>query len=217
MGRRPTAKAPPMVGQALFAPVFARVPQRVPARSLPQTVPNTAEGKSHANLCSKRAQQTRPGRRNDSRVCSSRRAVGAACALLVSCSRQNQEKADQANAKANAEAKKLTADVKQEAHKVSDEVARGMNGPVSPPAAEAKRKLEDVGQEADHATLVARVKTKLAADVGLSAASSVWVDANGSLITLSGTTATTEAKQAAEQAASAVGPVRVVDNIVVQP
>jgi osmotically-inducible protein OsmY len=142
----------------------------------------------------------------------------ALAGLLIGCSRQDQEKVDQANAKANAEAKKLTAEVKQEAHKLSDDVAKGMNGPVSPSTAEAKRKLQDAGRTVDHATLVARVKTKLAADVGLSTASSVRVDANGNVITLSGTTATAEAKQAAEQAASAVdGVSRVIDNIVVQP
>lgn len=138
--------------------------------------------------------------------------------LLVSCSKQDQEKVDEANAKATAGAKKLTAEVKQEAHKVSNEVAKGMNGPVSPSTAEAQRKLHDAGRTVDHATLVARVKTKLAADVGLSTAASVRVDANGSVITLSGAADTAEAKQAAERAAAAVdGVSRVVDNIAVQP
>lgn len=144
--------------------------------------------------------------------------ITALVGFLIGCSTQDQEKVDQANAKANAEAKKLTAEVKQEAHKVSDEVAKGMNGPVSPSAAEAERKLHDAGRTVDHATLVARVKTKLAADVGLSTAESVRVDANGSVITLSGAADTAEARQAAERAAASVdGVSRVVDNIAVQP
>jgi osmotically-inducible protein OsmY len=142
----------------------------------------------------------------------------ALAAILIGCSKQDQEKADEANAKAKAEAKKLTAEAKQEAHKLGDDIKQGMNGPVSTSTAEAGRKLRDAGHKVDHATLVARVKTKLATDAGLSTATSVRVDAEGSVITLSGTATTADAKRAAEQAAASVdGVSRVVNNIVVQP
>lgn len=141
----------------------------------------------------------------------------ALTSLLVGCSRQDQASVQQANDKANAEAHKLSVEAKQEAHKLGNEIGKGMNGPVTPSSAEADRKLHEAGKTLDQAALTAAVKTKMAADVGLSTVSAVRVDVTGSVVTLSGTTATAEQRQAAEQSAAQVNGIsHVIDNIRVQ-
>lgn len=99
--------------------------------------------------------------------------------------------------------------------------------PIKTNTAEAGPKLEHAGQVAkettikagqtlDHAATIARVKTKLAADVGLSAASTIVVDVSGSVVTLRGTASSEDQKRAAEQAVSRIdGITRVVNQIAV--
>jgi osmotically-inducible protein OsmY len=142
-------------------------------------------------------------------------AVAALMAFVAGCNKQSQEKVDRAQDKARAEAHKLSTQAKQEARKVSDEVGKGMNGSPSPSADQAERKLQHAGQVVSHETLIARVKTKLAADVGLATMSTVRVDVNGSVVTLSGTVVAADQKRlAGESAAQVDGVSRVVNNII---
>jgi osmotically-inducible protein OsmY len=156
-------------------------------------------------------------------------AIAMAAALTVfaaGCSKKDKASADQAREKARTEAHKLSTEAKQEAQKLSteakqeaqklgSEVDKGMNGSPSPSVDQAERKLQHAGQVAGHGTLIARVKTKLAADVGLDTMSTVRVDVKGSVVTLSGTIVGANQKRLAEQSAAQVtGVSRVVNNLI---
>jgi osmotically-inducible protein OsmY len=70
----------------------------------------------------------------------------------------------------------------------------------------------------DHAALIAKIKTKLATDVGLSTVTGVDVDASGRIVTLHGTVDSVQQKQEAERAALQVGGVtKVIDDLQVRP
>ena len=70
----------------------------------------------------------------------------------------------------------------------------------------------------DRAATIARVKAKLATDVGLSAAASVDVDTSGQVVTLRGTVSSTEQKQQAERAVTELsGVTRVINLLQVKP
>lgn len=151
--------------------------------------------------------------------------------LLVGCSKTDQERAqqktDDAAHKANADLHRLGQDLKREASDAKAELQKGMNGTGTNSTAEARAKLDRAGAEAqaaavqagrklDKATLIARVKGKLASDVGLAAMSSVGVDVNGSVVTLHGTVDTADQKRLAVEAASKVdGVTQVRDQITV--
>jgi osmotically-inducible protein OsmY len=93
----------------------------------------------------------------------------------------------------------------------------------------AERKLTDAGRELrtagehaavklDRAAMIAKVKTKLAKDVGLSVAASLDVDSTGQVVTLRGTVSSEEQKQHAERAAMQVnGVTRVINLLQVKP
>jgi osmotically-inducible protein OsmY len=139
----------------------------------------------------------------------------ALIAFIAGCSRQERVNADKARDKARAEAHKLSTEAKQEAQKLSVEVGKGMNGSPSPSADQAEHKLQHAGQEVSHETLIARVKTKIAANVGLATMSTVRVDVNGSVVTLSGTVVGADQKRLAGESASQVdGVSHVVNNII---
>lgn len=160
--------------------------------------------------------------------------TGIAALLLVSaaCSQQQEQhakqQAEEANRKSDAALHKLSTEAKQDAHKLKQELQRGMNGSTNS-TSEAGRKLDHAGhvardeatvagQKLDHATIIARVKAKLASDVGLATVSGVRVDAAGDTVTLSGTVASEDQKRLAGQAASQVSGVAHVNNdIRVQP
>lgn len=87
---------------------------------------------------------------------------------------------------------------------------------------DAGAKVRAAGEQAtaklDRAALIAKVKAKLANDVGLSAATSVDVDADGQVITLRGTVSSENKRQEAAQAAGQVnGVTRVINLLQVQP
>ena len=66
--------------------------------------------------------------------------------------------------------------------------------------------------------MLARVKSRLAADAGLSTLTSVSVAVNGSVVTLTGTVANVDQKKAAASAASQVdGVSRVRNDLLVRP
>ncbi len=130
---------------------------------------------------------------------------------MVGCSSSDQKKANEQAREAGHElsddAKKAGHEIKKDAkelgHKVDD--AMGPDG-------------KSAGEKFDHATLIGRVKSKLAADAGLSTLADVDVEVNGSVVTLVGTAANGEQRKAAELAAAQVdGVTRVVNHIKVRP
>ncbi|MBV9267125.1 MAG: BON domain-containing protein [Acidobacteriaceae bacterium] len=145
--------------------------------------------------------------------------------LLTACSQQDKEKARE-------DIHKLDTQSKAEARKLKQDFKTAMDGTSNPSAdartAGARAKLDQAGevarqdsikagQKLDQAALIAKVKAKLASAVSLSAASSIRVDVNGNVVTLSGTAPSEDQKRDAERAASQVGGVgQVVNNIRVE-
>jgi osmotically-inducible protein OsmY len=77
---------------------------------------------------------------------------------------------------------------------------------------------EKAGVKLDHAALIAKVKAKLATDVGLSTATSINVDARGQVVTLTGSVSSEEQKHRAEEAVRQLdGVARVIDDLAVKP
>ena len=86
----------------------------------------------------------------------------------------------------------------------------------------AERCTEQAADRAENkineASLTTAVKSKLAADVRMSTLTSVNVDTNGAIVTLSGTVPTIEDMRQAELVAKTVdGVTRVVNNLEVKP
>lgn len=146
-------------------------------------------------------------------------ALGIALVLgAAGCSSQNQEQAKE-------DAKKAGHEIKAEAKELKD----GVNAAVKPDSESASDKMAAAGAKAqdaashagiklDHAALLAKVKTKLASEAGLSTLTNIDVTVAGSEVTLSGTVANEDQKKAAEQAASQVdGVTRVHNQLAVQP
>jgi osmotically-inducible protein OsmY len=87
---------------------------------------------------------------------------------------------------------------------------------------DAGRELRTAGEQAavklDRAAMLAKVKAKLATDIGLSAATSVDVDSSGQVVTLQGTVSSEEQKHLAAQAVMQLSGVkRVVNLLEVKP
>jgi BON domain len=168
--------------------------------------------------------------------------AGAIVALSLACTSNDQErareKAEEAKRKTRQEAertgqelKKLGQAAKREVKKVRQNVKEALQGgrPDSQTAPGAEQKLNDAGRELrtageqaavklDRAAMLAKVKTKLASDVGLSAAGSVDVDVSGQVVTLRGTVPSEEQKEQAERAASQVnGVTKVINLLQVKP
>lgn len=174
-----------------------------------------------------------------------RRCVSVICAavlgLAVGCSKTDQEKAheraEEARAKARhdaerarQEARKLGHEIRDEANTLGRKVDRALQNNGTTASTEtadqkidqAQQKLRDAGKEAavklDRATTIAKVKARLAADIGVSTAARVDVDATDQTVTLRGTVASEDEKQKAETAARQVdGVSNVVNLIQVQP
>jgi osmotically-inducible protein OsmY len=167
---------------------------------------------------------------------------GVIVALSLACTSSDQErareKAAQAKQKTRYEAQrarqeltKLGQAAKREAKKLHRHVNEALEGGQSDShsAAGAERKLNDAGQELrtagehaavklDRAAMIAKVKAKLATDVGLSAAARVDVDSSGQVVTLRGTVPSEEQKQQAERAVMQVnGVTRVINLLQVKP
>jgi osmotically-inducible protein OsmY len=163
-------------------------------------------------------------------------------ALFLACTNSDQErvreKAAEAKQKARREAErarqelqKLGQQAKREAKKLNENVSEAMRHgePTARGTAAPDQKLHNAGQELrsagkqaavklDRGAMIAKVKAKLATDVGLSAAASVDVDTNGHVVTLRGTVPAEEKKQEAERAAAEVnGVTKVVNLLEVKP
>ncbi len=132
-------------------------------------------------------------------------AVVLVLGVSVACTSSDQRKAQEQAREAGHE---LSDDAKKAGHEIQKD------------AKELGRKVDSAVQpeKLDHASLLARVKSKLAADAGLSTLTNVSVAVNGSVVTLSGTVSSAEQKKAAELAAAQVdGVTRVRNHISVQP
>lgn len=140
-------------------------------------------------------------------------------------------KADQAAARTKEEAHKLAREAKQEARALNRNIKDALNGSGTGQSgdSEAGQKLRrgggdlraagsEAGVKLDQAALIAKVKAKLANDVGLSTVTSVDVDASGRVVTLRGKVSSPEQKQQAENAVRQVSGVsRVINELEVQP
>ena len=164
--------------------------------------------------------------------------------VLIGCNNTDQQrlsqKAEEAKQKARLGAERLRDDAhklgqraKQEAHSLRQNVDEALSstGPAHAGGAtgQAEEKLrrggqdlrvagEQAGRKLDRAAIVAKVKAKLATDVGLSTVAGIDVDASGQVVTLRGSVASEDQKRQAEQAALQVtGVNRVVNEIQVKP
>lgn len=140
---------------------------------------------------------------------------------------QAREKARHAAERLNQDAKKFGHEIKQDARELNHKLGAALNNtaPSSSGASHAEGKVargaQDLhfeagkaGAKLDHAALIAKVKAKLATDVGLATVSSVDVDTSGHVVTLRGTVDSIEQKEQAEHAVRQVsGVTRVVDEL----
>ncbi|HEX4230878.1 MAG TPA: BON domain-containing protein [Bryobacteraceae bacterium] len=159
-----------------------------------------------------------------------------------SCSNSDRKEADRKAAEAKAKAqqtaretgaelKRLGQEAKSDARRFGASAHRALQGGGATPTANSgslKPKLGEAGEKArlagdeaaavlDRATLVARVKSKLAADAGLSTLSDVSVDTSGHVVTLKGTVNSEQQRRLAEEAAIQVNGVsKVVDDLTVR-
>jgi len=153
--------------------------------------------------------------------------------LALSCTREQQDKAQKRAKQAEEEARRAAHEVKkasqslaqkarQESNKMRGELGDASNDPANT-ADRAGDKLDtalgkarEAGREAkakiQPAALEARVKTTLASALGLGTLSNISVTANAGVVTLSGSVATEEEKDRAERAALSVSGVRTVTN-----
>jgi len=131
--------------------------------------------------------------------------IALALGLNVACSSADERKT---RAQAREAGRELSDDAKKAGHEIqkdAKELGRKVDGAVQP-------------DKLDHATLLARVKSKLAAEAGLSTLTNVSVAVSGSVVTLSGTVANEDQKKAAALAAAQVaGVTRVRNHILVRP
>jgi len=155
--------------------------------------------------------------------------------LSLSCTNKDQQRAREKAAEAKQKARRgaerarqelehLGQQAKREAKNLDENVNDAMRGGQPAGTAGADQKLHNAGQELrsagrqaavklDRGAIIARVKAKLATNVGLSAAASVDVDANGLVVTLRGAVSSEEQRQAAERAATQVNGVTKVMNL----
>jgi osmotically-inducible protein OsmY len=167
----------------------------------------------------------------------------AVLAVSVACSQSDQEKAreraDDAKEKTRQEAERLRADARKLGHEaqhqakaLGQQINQAVNGgrPASNNAAgQAQEKLEQGSRDLrvegdkaavklDHAAMIAKVRAKLASDVGLSTVTNIDVDATGTVVTLRGTVSSEEQKQQAEQSVGQIsGVTKVVNDLRVRP
>jgi osmotically-inducible protein OsmY len=151
----------------------------------------------------------------------------AAVALIgvsLACTGPNREKAQENEAKASDKTRqqvaraedagrKLAKEAKAEAKDLGRKIDNAVQPDMNTEQARAKLregrdKLENAGSRAavklDRAALAAKVKAKLANDVGLKTLTNVEVDSAGQVVTLRGTVSSDAQKQEAGQAAASV-------------
>ncbi len=155
-------------------------------------------------------------------------AMGSLLLLCLSagCDRSQQQEADaraeQAKAKAQAFGEKVKEESKKAAGDLDSTMNQRPNGTAGPgESANEKlhngaRDLKNAGHRAEvelkAAALITKVKSALANDVGLKTVRTIKVDADGQVITLSGTVTSADRKREAEQAAAGVAGVATVVN-----
>ena len=169
------------------------------------------------------------------------------CAVVVSgsmmlgslgCNQADQERAHERAEQAKQEARKLGTEAEAKAKELNGKLGRSLDGRASgdgrdsggtassrtpeqkldEAAAVARREGRAAGQKLDHAGMVAKVKAKLASDVGLSTVSGVSVDVRSGVVTLSGTVSSEDQKREAERAVSGVdGVTQVVNQLTIHP
>jgi len=153
----------------------------------------------------------------------------------AACSRSDEDKAREraaeARQKAREEAHELAHQAKRAANDLHRQINQAMdgNGPRSTASDGAGQKLQRGGEDLraagseatvklDRAALIAKVKAKLASDVGLSTVTRVEVDNSGQVVTLRGTVDSPEQKAQAERAVRQVdGVTKVVNDLQVKP
>jgi osmotically-inducible protein OsmY len=143
---------------------------------------------------------------------------------------QAKEKARQAADRLGHDARKFGQEVKEDAHSLNQKLGSALNGTAraSSGSSEAEQKVArgthdlrveagQAGVKLGHAAMIAKVKAKLANDVGLSTVTNVDVDTSGQVVTLRGTVDSVQQKEMAEQAAMQVsGVTRVVNDLKVR-
>jgi osmotically-inducible protein OsmY len=139
--------------------------------------------------------------------------------------KQASEKVHTATDRLDQDARKLGHEIKDEARVLDHKLGTALNSPA--PATSGTSRAEDkvvrgsqefrveagqAGVKLDHAALIAKVKAKLASDVGLATVTGIEVDTSGQVVTLRGTVDSVQQKQMAEQAALQVsGVTKVID------
>jgi osmotically-inducible protein OsmY len=125
----------------------------------------------------------------------------------IGCDRSTQDKAREREAEARRKIRKLGSEARQRVRAVDRDIAQT----VQPDSQQASAKL-------DNAALLAKVKAKLASDVGLATLNNMSIDTRGSVVTLRGTAGSEAQRQAAERAASQIsGVTKVVNELKVAP
>jgi hyperosmotically inducible periplasmic protein len=161
----------------------------------------------------------------------------------VSCTQNQQTKADEQAQAAKQDVQKAAEDVKDKAKDLANDVKDGADklkekahetaqnskpdteqasDKMHDAASQAVDKTKELGQKASNATaeaaLTTKVKTALANDLGLKSLTNVSVESKGSTVTLTGQAASAADKKRAAQTAMAVsGVAHVVNKIQVQP
>jgi hyperosmotically inducible periplasmic protein len=149
--------------------------------------------------------------------------------LSAACDRTDRERAREKAQEAGRKAEELSKKAGEEAKKVGQDVKSSVDSSVNSAAAQdagAKLKqgghdLATAGNEAtrklDKAATITKIKARLAADAGLTAAANVKVDVDGQVATLTGTVDSEAQKsQAAVAAAKVPGIIKVVDHLQVK-
>jgi hyperosmotically inducible protein len=117
------------------------------------------------------------------------------------------EEAEQAREKARELGKKAENEAKDVRRRVDDSVATATSSSAAQGAA----------QKLDNAALLAKIKAKLASEVGLNTVTGVEVDASSHVVTLSGNVSSTDQKhQAARVVAKIAGVTKVINNLEVR-
>ena len=156
--------------------------------------------------------------------------------FLAACDKGAQERAHERAIEAQKKADESARNLAQKAKKGVGEVDQKIKDAVNGGSAESREsgsrageKLDRAGEQArdtgknaarklDQAAMLAKVKTKLAAEVGMATVSNIGVDVAGSMVTLAGTVSSEDQKREAERVVSQVdGVTKVVNNLTVQP
>jgi osmotically-inducible protein OsmY len=142
---------------------------------------------------------------------------GTLLIFSLACNQSDREKAKKRGAEARQETQQAAARAAAEARKLGEEAKREANSQgkkidlALQPDDQAAAKL-------DHAAMLAKVKTKLASNVGLATLADVDVDSSGHVVTLRGTVASDAQRQEAGQAVAQIeGVTKVVNDLKVQP